>query len=69
MDKNELKKVIYKTQPIAILLNVRKDGLSYAASVDNKIVKFFIPYDEIGEVVWFAEMPAKLLIRYLIDVD
>ncbi len=67
MDKNEVKKAIYKSGVDAALVDVRKDGISYSANVNEQKIGFFVPTDEIGEVIWTLTMPAKLLIRYLID--
>jgi len=75
MDKNEVKKRLYKENPGAILLEVRADGMLYQALFKgddglpdiNQKVKFLVPLGEIGEVVWNRIMDAKLLIRWLQD--
>ena len=65
MEKNEIKKALYKENPMAVLHNVRKDGLFYTTGFGATLVSFLIPLGEIGEVIWEARMPAKLLIRWI----
>ena len=67
MEKNEIKKRLYKDGPIAALKEVRSDGVLYYTKVDGTTIYFLIPLGEVGEVVWELEMPAKLLIRWLQD--
>ena len=62
MELTELKKELYKTDPTAELLSVRKDGILYGCYLSH----FLVPLSEIGEVIWQPEMKAKLLIRYIV---
>jgi hypothetical protein len=66
MDKNTIKKTLYKEQPKAYLYSVRKDGLLYTTGFGNDTMTFIVPLNEVGEVVWQREMEAKHLIRYLV---
>jgi len=66
MELNELKKFLYKVNPPAHLDRVSADGLQYQVyNYPDKMV-FLVPLNEIGEVKWEKEMPAKLLIRYIV---
>lgn len=67
MTKNEIKKMLYKDDPCAYLHEVRKDGIVYI--LGDEITRFLVPLEEVGEVKWTREIPAKLLIRYLINVE
>jgi hypothetical protein len=65
MDKNEIKKYLYKDNPKAYLWQVRKDGIYYIAKQGKESITFLVPLSEIGEATWYNTMEAKLLIRYL----
>lgn len=73
MDKNEIKKALYKQGGTAVLDHVRKDGMFYTAFFHGEDglpkpgpkVNFLIPLEEIGEVIWERQIDAKLLIRWL----
>lgn len=66
MDLNEVKKSLYKENSVAILYQVRKDGIMYTTGFGDKTITFRVPLNELGETIWKTEMPAKLLIRYII---
>jgi hypothetical protein len=76
MELNEIKKLLYKSNFLAKIENIRADGILYILEMiehqgvdyesHNKI-GFLIPLNEIGTVIWEKEMPAKLLIRYIIS--
>lgn len=81
MEKNEIKKALYKQSPEAIFQYARKDGLFYEAVIGNdqqtelfgenvprelKIIKFLVPLSDIGDATFEAKEQAKLLIRYII---
>lgn len=66
MELNELKKKLYKEQPIAKLYEVRRDGIVYTTYFGEDTVTFLVPLDEVGDVIWERDMPAKLLIRYIV---
>lgn len=62
---NDIKKFLYKENPKAFLYQVRKDGILYTSTYNNQTLLFLVPLEEVGEVIWEKEIPAKLLIRYL----
>ena len=67
MNLNDIKKFLYKENPPAGIISVRKDGILYKTHTeDGNTFSFLIPLNEIGEVIWERLMPAKLLIRYLV---
>lgn len=72
MDKNEIKKELYKQKPIAkyqMLPNgalARKGAIEYKALLEDKTEVFFdVIVSDLGDADLFPEMDAKLLIRYL----
>lgn len=67
MEKNEIKKRLYKEDLTAAFDSVRKDGILYITYMDGKLISFLIPLGEVGEVVWGRSIQAKLLIRWLQD--
>lgn len=80
MEKNEIKKLLYKEKPSAIIIHVTKSGILYSCqllleragvggSLTNKYENFYfhVPIAEIGDAPFLKEMPAQLLIRYLIE--
>lgn len=66
MDKNEIKKFLYKENPTAVLHNVRKDGIMYTTGFGENTITFLVPLNELGETVWEKTIAAKLLIRYIV---
>ena len=76
MELNEIKKALYKQNPDATLTVVTKDGIRYESYVvehtENQASKhtylyFNVPLSDIGDATFEDEMPAKLLIRYIIQ--
>lgn len=66
MDKNEIKKRLYKEKPLATLQEVRKDGIMYTTFFGEDTVTFLVPLNEVGEVVWGKTIESQLLIRYIL---
>ena len=66
MEINEIKKLLYKEKPTAVLQNVRKDGILYTTGFGDNTISFLVPLAELGETIWERQMEAKLLIRYLL---
>lgn len=66
MEKNEIKKLLYKEKPTAHFLKVTKDGIYYTTGFGENTITFLVPISEIGEVVWEKEISAQLLIRYIV---
>lgn len=66
MNKNEIKKALYRQKPIARLDFIRKGVAYYTTQInDINIARFEIPVDDMGGADLFVEMDAKLLIRWL----
>lgn len=67
MNKDEIKKALYKQKPIAELIHVKKNGVTYMTSlIPGGFVVFRVPLNEIGDAEWLVEMPSQLLIRYIL---
>lgn len=66
MELNELKKILYKTRPIAKIDQVSKKGIMYKCELPERFIYFLIPLDDIGDATFGDEIYAQLLIRYLI---
>lgn len=69
MEKNEIKKALYKVSPKAELINVTKERLFYMTKIkveeEEKRIRFFIPLGDIEDAKFEWLMDAKLLIRWL----
>ncbi len=69
MEKNEIKKELYKQKPKAYLDFIRLGNAYYICSIDNEgeeyKVRFEVPVDDMGDADFHYEMDAKLLIRYI----
>lgn len=71
MNTNELKKLIYKDNPAAILIYVRKGRVLYRARIgeEGTNVTFDIPVEEMGDAQFDNYMDAKLLLRWLVEPE
>lgn len=71
MTLNELKKILYKEKPTAKLLSVNRTGIKYTTEIAEgpAPVNFFVPMVDIGDGEFMSEMPAQLLIRYLVELN
>lgn len=78
MELNEIKKQLYKDKPKASFVHARKEGLLYSCECRTpevnekglsvwKNIFFQVPIIELGETAFIDEMPAQLLIRYIIE--
>lgn len=66
MNKNELKKYLYRENPVAELLMVRMGNVYYMTNgPENTEIRFTVPVDDMGDTDFLREMPAKLLIRWM----
>lgn len=69
MEKNEIKKKLYKENPLAHFERVNKAGITYRAIIYNgpnpELLTFFIPLGDMGDAVFQDTEEAKLLIRWL----
>ena len=67
MTINEIKKELYRQKPIAKRTAEYPAFHSYQAELeDSKLVIFDVPLDEMGDTIFEEEMPAQLLIRWMI---
>ena len=71
MEKNEIKKALYKQNPKAQFDYIRKGNAYYNAVVEDAdsgsvFVKFEIPVDDMGDADFHSEMDSKLLQRWII---
>jgi len=66
MGLNEIKKSLYRNKQVAILNVISKSGLLYQCHFTDTLIIFFkVPFDDIGDAKFNAEMPAHLLLRWL----
>lgn len=72
MEKNEIKKRLYKEKPAAHLEYIRKGMVHYVTlldsenGIDSEPVRFEVPVEDMGDADFFPSMNAHLLIRYLV---
>jgi hypothetical protein len=71
MELNEIKKLLYKENPNAQLMQINKQYLCYRTKVPQEdktlYIHFAIPIHDIGDADFYAEMEAKYLIRWIIN--
>jgi hypothetical protein len=69
MELNEIKKAIYKQNPVANFNRVFKGTAHYSASIESEDVnaelRFEIPVSDMGDASFLSKMEAKFLIRWL----
>lgn len=70
METNEIKKALYKRNPVAEIISINKAGIRYITYVkldggDVTPILFLIPFDDIGDAIFTSTMEAKFLIRYI----
>jgi hypothetical protein len=70
MEKNEIKKLLYKQNPKANLLYIRKGNAYYDSTIEDVdrgtvFIKFEVPIVDIGDADFFNVMEAKHLIRWI----
>ena len=70
MEKNEIKKALYKQNPIAKLSMIRKGVAYYATIITNeeKLIEicFEIPINDMGDADFLYEMESKFLNRWIV---
>lgn len=70
LDKNEIKKVLYKEKPAAIKyfhdVTMKGSIHSYKAETSIGLVKFEVPEKDMGQKIFNNEEPAQLLIRWIV---
>jgi len=70
MEKNEIKKALYRQKPNAVLNRIYQNIMYYNAVIDvdsdnARNLYFEVPVDDIGDATFEVLMDAKLLIRWL----
>ena len=70
MEKNEIKKELYKQNPIAEFQYIRKGSAHYRTSVNDNnqhthAVLFEVPVSDMGDADFGTTMEAKLLQRWI----
>lgn len=70
MERNEIRKALYKEKPMATFKYIRK-GVAYYDTflLGGKVIKFEIPVSDMGESDFFFHMEAKLLQRWISNAD
>lgn len=73
MDKNEIKKALYKQNPNAALMYIRKGHAYYKAMIErdsnfNEVI-FKVPVDDMGDADFLTLMQAKLLARWICELE
>lgn len=66
MEKNEIKKLLYKENPTANLLYIKNSLAYYKAIHKDMHIDFEIPVDELKGADFYLEMDTKFLIRWLV---
>ena len=68
MTKNEIKKALYKHNPVAYLKMIRKGVAYYEAMLHNVIeIRFEVPISDMGDADFLDHMDSKLLNRWIVD--
>ena len=75
MEKNEIKKELYKQNPKAQLEYIRKGKAYYSTMISSEgslgtngtMVTFEIPVEDMGDADFGIEMEAKLLQRWIME--
>lgn len=73
MNSTEIRKELYKQKPLAKFVYVRNKIAVYASDITventDKTIVFEIPIDDMGDATFTDMMDAKLLSRWLIEVQ
>lgn len=76
MNLNEIKKALYKEKPIAKEIDNGRSGIRgssaitmsrYRAKTSLGDIDFCVPHHEMGEKNFEKEIPAQLLIRWIVN--
>lgn len=67
MELNEIKKALYRQNPVAEFIGANRDGFEYIAHLKEvDAIHFKIPFHDIGDATFYREMEAKHLIRWIV---
>lgn len=78
MTENEIKKWLYKQNPVARLTYIRKGAAYYQALIETEItpigvagewVNFKIPVTDMGDADFLSTMDSKHLIRWILKEE
>lgn len=67
MEKNEVRKVLYKEKPVAKFDYIRKGLSFYSAESSMGKLRFEIPVSDMGDADFLPEMEAQYLFRWFAD--
>lgn len=72
MEKNEIKKLLYKQNPKAHFTHIRKGNAYYSSVVSedngqNLFIRFEVPIIDMGDADFLVEMEGKFLIRWIFE--
>lgn len=66
--RNEIKKVLYKEKPIAVkYAQPQNKSFAYKTQTSLGEILFDVPISDMGESLFDWEMPAQLLIRWMVE--
>lgn len=66
MEKNEIKKELYKQKPIAKFDKIIGGVGYWQTTVADQTVTFAIPFEDMGSTEFTSEISSQLLIRWLV---
>jgi hypothetical protein len=71
MEKNDIKKLLYKQNPVAKFLYVRKGNAYYDTTVEDTTlgsvyIQFEVPVNDMGDADFLPIMEAKFLNRWIL---
>ena len=70
MEKNEIKKALYKQNPKAEFKFIRKEVAYYLTIIESESepveIRFEVPVSDMGDADFESTMDAKLLIRWIV---
>lgn len=67
MEKNKIKKALYKEKPEANFMFIRKKFAYYYADLNDIRVHFQVPVDDMGDADFGFRMEAKHMIRWIVE--
>lgn len=70
MEKNTIKKALYKQKPIATQTKIEGGCFHYETTVElsdeSTLIKFKVPVSDMGDATFGEEMQGQLLIRWIV---
>lgn len=68
MERNEIRKALYKQNPKAILKHIRKGVAYYWTSLEDRtLIQFEVPVEDMGESDFESHMDSKFLQRWIVE--